>query len=146
MLSSVESHLYRQKKGPSITKSRQSCFEFTLPKGESARLCKITYHTVMQLKYLFSWESTVGLQRSRLQFSYRENYRQSYLYQIFFGGRAVHCVLSATLINTSQFWVRGCGFHQKPLEDNQQEQKNTPTQSQVLSDPPANGEWVAQMY
>jgi len=120
MLSSGESHLHWQKKGTPATKSSQSCFEFILPKGESARLCKITYHTVMQLKHLFSWESTVGLQRSRLQFSYRKNYRQSYLYQIFFGGRAVLFVLSASLINTSQFWVRGCGFHQKPLVDNQQ--------------------------
>lgn len=49
-------------------------------------------------------------------------------------------MLSASLINTTQYWVRGCGFYQKPLEDNQQEQKNTPTQPQVLSDPPVNDE------
>lgn len=51
----------------------------------------------------------------------KRNYRQSCLYQIYFGARTAHCVLTVTLINTSQFWVRGCGFHQKPLEDNQQE-------------------------
>lgn len=139
MLSSVQSYALK-KKSPYITQSRQSCFEFTLPTDESARLCKITYHTIMQLRHLFSWESTVGLQRSRLRFSYRENYRQSYLYQIFWGGRAALSLLSASLIYTFQFWVRGCGFHQKHLEDNKQEQKNTPTHLQVLSDPPANSE------
>lgn len=148
MLSSVESYLHWQKKKSlSIIKSRQSCFESIFTTGESAKLCKIIYHTVMQLIHLFSWESTVGLQRSCLQFSYRENYRHVCLYQIIWGGGGTSLfMLSAFLINTTQYLVRGCGFYQKPLEDNQQEQKNTPTQPQVLSDPSVNDEWVAQMH
>lgn len=121
MLSSVERYLHWQKKSLSITKSRQSCFEFAFPTGESAKLCNFIYHTVMQLTHLFSWESTVGLQRSCLQFSYRESYRHACLYQIILGGRAALFMLSASLINTTQYWVRGCGFYQQPLEDNQQE-------------------------